>query len=415
MTVNKGLQYGWVVVGSAFIITFITCGVNFSYGVLFLPIVNEFGWSRGLASAVMLVAGIAYAVTLPFTGILADRYGYKWVLAVSAGFLSLGLILSSQIQELWQLYVFTGLLVGLSISASFAIPVALVALWFNRRQGLALGVATLGISLGTATIPLLISYLITSTGWRPALLMAGVAVAVLCIPATLLMRNPPRNVTAAGATDNKESSADQQTAPSDLDTGLTVSQSLRTRQFWMLFIMFLLFLSSLGLVMLHLVPYAVDSGIDPVRAAVLLTLIGIFGIAGRLSSGVLSDRVGIKPIMLFCTVLLGLNIGFIALCSQPWAFYVFAAVYGISYSGFVTQMVRITRKVFGGKALGSVFGALMVSDGIGFGVGPWIAGNIYDATGSYQASFLAAAAGLAVATVLVVIVRPAITKTSGTA
>ncbi|MCX5992582.1 MAG: MFS transporter [Chloroflexi bacterium] len=407
MTANKSLQYGWVVVGAAFIITFITCGVNFSYGVFFLPIVNEFGWSRGLASAVMLVAGLAYAVTLPFTGILADRYGYKWVLAVSAGFLSLGLILSSQIQELWQLYVFTGLLVGLSISASFAIPVALVALWFTRRQGLALGVATLGISLGTATIPLLISYLITSAGWRMTLLMAGMAVAVLCIPATLLMRSPPRNMPSAAA-GNKESSAGQQAEPSDLDTGLTVSQALRTGQFWMLFIMFLLFLSSLGLVMLHLVPYAVDSGIDPVRAAVLLTLIGIFGIAGRLSSGVLSDKIGIKPIMLFCTVLLGLNIAFIALCSEPWAFYVFAAIYGIAYSGFVTQMVRITRKVFGGIALGAVFGALMVSDGIGFGVGPWVAGNIYDATGSYQASFLAASAGLAVAAILVIAVRPAI-------
>jgi len=411
MTANKSLQYGWVVVSAAFIITFITCGVNFSYGVFFLPIVNEFGWSRGLASAVMLVAGIAYAVTLPFTGILADRYGYKWVLAVSAGFLSLGLILSSQIQELWQLYVFTGLLVGLSISASFAIPVALVALWFNRRQGLALGVATLGISLGTATIPLLISYLITSAGWRPVLLISGIAVAVLCIPATLLMRNPPRHTMAANSAANQESSLANQAVPSDLDTGLTVSQSLRTGQFWMLFITFLLFLSSLGLIMLHLVPYAVDFGIEPVRAAVLITLIGIFGIIGRLASGVLSDKVGIKPIMLFCTVLLGLNIAFIALYSQPWAFYVFAAIYGISYSGFVTQMVRITRKVFGGRALGSVFGALMVSDGIGFGVGPWVAGNIYDVTGSYQASFLAAAAGLALASVLVVIVKPATAKT----
>ncbi|MFA5064822.1 MAG: MFS transporter [Dehalococcoidia bacterium] len=410
MTDNKSLQYGWVVVVSAFIITFITCGVNFSYGVFFLPIVNEFGWSRGLASAVMLVAGITYAITLPFTGILADRFGYKWVLAASAGFLSLGLILSSQIQELWQLYIFTGLLVGLSISASFAIPVALVSLWFTRKQGLAVGVATLGISLGTATIPLLLSYLISSAGWRPALLQAGIATAIFCIPATLLMRNPPRNIRATSSINSAESAKAQNVVYSDLDTGLTVSQAIRTGQFWMLFTMFLLFLSSLGLVMLHLVPYAVDSGIDSVRAAVLITLIGIFGIAGRLASGVLSDRIGIKPIMVFCTVLLGLNIAFIALCHEPWAFYIFAAIYGITYSGFVTQMVRITRRVFGGKALGSVFSALMVSDGIGFGIGPWVAGNIYDATGDYQISYLAAAAGLAVATALVFIVRPATSK-----
>jgi MFS family permease len=115
--------------------------------------------------------------------------------------------------------------------------------------------------------------------------------------------------------------------------------------------------------------------------------------------------------MIFCSLLLALNIAFIAYCKEPWAFYVFASIYGITYSGFVTQMVRITRKVFGAKALGSVFGALMVSDGIGFGVGPWIAGNIYDATGSYQASFTAAAIGLMVAAVLTQVIRPAKTKT----
>ncbi|MCX5997560.1 MAG: MFS transporter [Chloroflexi bacterium] len=262
MSERRGVQYGWVIVTSAFLITFITCGVNFSYGVFFLPIVNEFGWSRGLGSVVMLVAGLAYAITLPLTGILADRYGYKWVLAVSAGCLSLGLILSSWITELWQLYIFTGLLVGLSISASFAIPVALVSLWFNKKQGLAVGIATLGISLGTATIPVLISYLISTTGWRPALLMAGIAVAVICIPATLMMRNPPRTSEVEGMLFEPENAADKQA--SDLETGLSVSEAFRTRQFWMIFVAFLLFLSSLGLVMLHLVPYAEDSGMAPI-------------------------------------------------------------------------------------------------------------------------------------------------------
>jgi MFS family permease len=192
-----------------------------------------------------------------------------------------------------------------------------------------------------------------------------------------------------------------------MQTGLTVSEAIRTGQFWMLFLIFLLFLSGLGLVMLHLVPYAVDSGIAPVQAAVLITLIGIFGMAGRLASGLLSDRIGIKPVMLFCSVLLGLNIAWIAFCQEPWAFYIFASVYGIAYSGFVTQMVRITRSVFGARALGSVFGALMVADGIGFGVGPWVAGNIFDATGSYQVSFVVAAIGLVIAAVLTVAVRPA--------
>ena len=306
MNNRVNIAYGWIVVIAAFLITFITCGVNYSYGVFFLPIINEFGWSRGLAAAVVLVAGIAYAITLPITGILADRYGYKWVFTVSTGFLAIGMLLSSQIQNLWQLYIFDGLFIGLSISASFAIPVSLVALWFTRRQGLAVGAATLGVSLGTAVIPLIITYLISAVGWRSTFLLAGITVAAICIPSALLMRRPTAAETkelSAGIV-KQGSPAPGQILDGGTDAGLSISEALRTPQFWMLFLVFLFFLLSLGLVMLHIIPYAIDSGMTPVQAATLLTLIGIFGIGGRLASGLVSDRLGIKPVIVFCLLIL---------------------------------------------------------------------------------------------------------------
>jgi MFS family permease len=414
MSSRGKIAYGWIVVIAAFLITFITCGVNYSYGVFFLPIVNEFGWSRGLAAVVVLVAGISYAITMPITGILADRYGYKWVLTISTGFLALGMVLSSQIENLWQLYIFNGLLIGLSISASFAIPVSLVALWFTRRQGLAVGAATLGVSLGTAVIPLLITYLISAVGWRLTFLLAGIAVAVICIPSALMMRSPTAAERQELSTDAGNNASPLRTRiPDDgLDAGLSVSEALRTHQFWMLFLVFLFFLLSLGLVMLHVVPYAIDSGMTPVQAATLLTLIGIFGIGGRLISGLVSDRLGIKPVIVFCLLVLALGTVWIAFHKDAWTFYSFACIYGVVYSGFVTMMVRIARHVFGAKALGSIFGALMVSDGIGFGVGPWLAGYVFDVTGSYQASFIAVTCGLVAAAVLTIIIKPALSKPS---
>lgn len=409
MNNGKKVQYGWVVVVGAFLITFITCGVNYSYGVFFLPLVNEFGWSRGLAAVVVLIAGLVYAVTLPTIGILADRYGYKWVLSISVVLLSVGLLLSSQIHELWQLYVFDGLFIGLSFSASFAIPVALVAVWFAKRQGLAVGVATLGVSLGTAIVPLLITYSISSLGWRNSFIIAGLAVAVVCIPSTLLMRRP-RTAEIYGTQGNGDGV--EPPDANDLGSGLTVTEALRTSQFWMLFSIFLLFLLSLGVVMLHIVPYAMDSGMSAVEAATLLTLIGLFGIAGRLISGVVSDRFGIKPVILVCLFFLALINGWIAFHQDARTFYLFAAIYGIVYSGFVTMMVRIARQVFGAKALGSVFGALMVADGIGFGIGPWLAGYIFDLSGGYRISFVSIAAGLVLAAVLIIIIKPADYKSS---
>ena len=405
---KQGSSYGWVIVVAAFLITFITCGINYSFGVFFLPITHDFGWTRGMVSVMVLIAGLVYASTIPICGILADRYGYRWVLAVATGCLSLGLILSSQIQSLWQLYVFNGVLIGLSISASFAIPVALVALWFSKRQGLAVGTATMGISLGTAVIPLLITYLISSVGWRPTFLIAGIATGLICIPAALVMRQPPRRewpcVAEAGlpAQDKQEK---PEMAPGE-DPGLTLSEAIRTKEFWLLFVMFVLFLLSLGLVMLHVIPYAIDSGLSPIAAAGILTFVGIFGLAGRLISGLLSDRIGIKPVILFCLFLEAAIIIWVTFSKDMGVFYTFAALFGIAYSGFVTMMVRITRYVFGPKALGSVFGFLMISDGIGFGVGPWLAGYIFDITGSYQVSLLSVAVGLVAAAAITLVIKP---------
>lgn len=401
-------SYGWAIVVATFLITCITCGINFSFGVFLLPITGDLGWTRGTISVVFLIAGLVYAATIPICGLLADRYGYRWVLAVSTACLSLGLIFSSQIHSLWQLYLFNGALVGLSISASFAIPVALVALWFTRRQGLAVGTATLGISLGTALIPLLNTYLLSSVGWRLTYLIAGIAVAIICIPSALIMRKPPISRVSASAADNISGHSNLEDRATEAeDPGFTLSEAVRTREFWFLFVLFLLFLLTLGLVMLHIIPYAVDSGLSPLEAAAIFTLIGVFGLIGRFASGLLSDRIGIKPVILFCLILEAAIIVWITFCREMWVFYTFAAFFGIAYSGFVTMMVRITRYVFGSRALASVFGCLMISDGIGFGVGPFLAGYIFDFTGSYTISLLTVAVGLVAASVLTLIIKPA--------
>ena len=206
------------------------------------------------------------------------------MLTVSTGFLAIGLILSSQIQNLWQLYIFDGLFIGLSISASFAIPVSLVALWFTRRQGLAVGVATLGVSLGTAVIPLIITYLISEP--RMAFHFSPRRDSGRCYmhPFGAFNAKPHCSRKAKFSADSQgQDLSSIKTSPGDsTDTGLSISEALHTRQFWMLFLVFLFFLLSLGLVMLHIVPYAVDSGMTPVQAATLLTLIGYLASAGVL-------------------------------------------------------------------------------------------------------------------------------------
>jgi MFS family permease len=354
----------------------------------------------------MLVAGAVYCVTLLATGPLSERYGYKWLLAASLTSLGIGLLLTSQIHELWQLYIFNGLFIGLSIAASYAIPVALVALWFTRRQGLALGVATLGVSMGTAFVPLGISSLIEALDWRATLFIAGIAVIAISIPSVLLIRQPPLLLRQQ----EEDTSADSP-GPDTAWGGLTLGEAVRTGMFWMTFIILLIFLTSLSLTMLHMVPYAIDSGLTPIQAAFLLTLVGITGIAGRLVSGMVSDRFGAKPVMLSGLALLALITLMLALRQQHWPFYLFAALFGFGYSSIATMMVRMTRYIFGIKALGSIFSILMIADGIGMGLGPWLAGLIFDITGGYFLTFIGVSIALAAAAVMTGLVRPAAVKT----
>lgn len=399
---STNAAYGWVVVAAAFIITFVTCGINFSFGTLILPIVNEMGWSRGLVSSVMLVVGAVYSVTLLATGYLSERYSYKWVLGISMAMLGIGLLLSSQVHELWQLYVYNGLFIGLSIAASYAIPVALVALWFTKRQGLAVGVATLGVSLGTAFVPLAVSALIQAFDWRTTLAIAGITVITVAIPAMLLIRQPPLLLKQ-----QENQAATENTRTETAWEGLTLGQALHTGRFWTLFAVLFIFLTSLNLTMLHIVPYAIDSGLTPIQAASLLTLVGIFGIAGRLISGIVSDRYGVKPVMLCGLALLALITLMLAFKQQQWPFYLFAALFGLGYSSIATMMVRMTRYVFGIRALGSIFSILMIGDGIGMGVGPWIAGYIFDITGGYFITFIAVSVALTLAVIMTIAIKPA--------
>jgi MFS family permease len=223
------------------------------------------------------------------------------------------------------------------------------------------------------------------------------------------MRQPPRKVLTAVVKEGRPVHETSGPEPEG-DAGLTLSEAVHTKEFWLLFIMFVLFLLSLGLVMLHVIPYAIDSGLSPIAAAGILTFVGIFSLAGRLISGLLSDRIGIKPVILFCLFLEAAIIIWVTFSKDMWVFYTFAALFGIAYSGFVTMMVRITRYVFGPRALGSVFGFLMISDGIGFGVGPWLAGYIFDITGSYLVSLLSVAVGLVAAAVITLVIKPPVRK-----
>jgi MFS family permease len=393
---SQGLFFGWWVVGAAFLINAVTIGAFYSYGVFFLPLKADFGWSRTLLSGVALTGGLTYAATVPLAGWLADRYGFRPVTAAAAALLGLGFFLCSLVRNVWQLYFFAGVVCGLGAPMGIALPLSLVARWFRKRQGLALGVASTGIGLGAATIPLLTTGLISTLGWRASYGLLGLLIWITCLPAALItLRDPaPEEVKAreGGPAVLKDSFH-----PRLAETSLSLSQAVRTTSFWTLFGVFGLSIFCLGLAMTHLVPHARDTGLSAVTAAGLLSAMGIFSIAGRLLSGLISDRIGARLVLAAGLLVQSAMMLWLAGADSIRAFYLFAVMFGLSYGGTVVLIPKLTSHLFGLGSIGAIFGALSVADGLGYGTGPLMAGYVFDRTGSYRMSFFIAASALLLA------------------
>ncbi len=401
---KQGIYYGWIVVIAAFLIMAIVCGVFYSYGVFFIPIMTDFGWTRALTSGVALFSGLIYTITVPLTGFLADKYGFKLLIIICAGIMGLGLTLAPHIQTTWQLYLLLGLLPGLGASTAVVLPTAALTQWFVRRRGMALGIAQSGIGVGAALVPLLATYLISGHGWRITYVILGLLIWLICIPVALLgIRNPEPDYLQAH--EGRETTEIDPYSQGKKNHEYTLAEAASTSTFWFLFVLYGLCIFGLGLATTHVVPYAQDMGLSAMTAAGLLTTIGGCSIIGRVSSGMISDKVGAWPVLLLCLILQTILMACLIKADAPWMFFIFAAFFGISYGGYIILIPKLTSQFFGLKSMGAVYGGLSVGDGIGFATGPIFAGYLFDKMGSYDISFLSVAAGMFVAVILAFILR----------
>ena len=400
---KKEIYYGWIVVAGVFFMVAVSCGSFYSFGVFFVPIMEEFGWTRGVISGVLFVSGITYAVAVPLIGSIADRFGYKWISIVTAGLMGLGFVLGSRVQTVWQMYLFIGFLPGIGACAAIPLPLSLITNWFVRRQGLALGIASAGIGTGAATLPLMVTSIETQFGWRTAMFVVGALILLIYIPIALFVIRPPKSDYVAAHEGNPQIDTNHVSNSHNQDSSLL--QALKTSQFWSLFGIFGFCILCLGLIITHLVPYARDTGISPMSAASLLTIMGLCSIAGRLTAGVFSDRVGANRV-LFCGLFLqGVMILWLSRMSSLGMFYFFAFLFGIAYGGNLVMIPRLTASIFGVKYMGAIYGSLSVADGIGFAIGPVLAGYLFDLSGSYNDAFLITAVGVFIAVALTFVLR----------
>ncbi len=394
---RRRFNYGWLIVIVGALMMAVTYGLMYSYSVFFKPMASYFDWDRATVSAVYstsLVLRGAFSIGI---GWLADRYGAVKVLVFCGVMMSLGLILSSRVSALWQFFVAYALIESIGLSGTFGIVTTLVSRWFTRNRGLALALVSSGVGLGTLVIVPGAERLISAMDWSRAYLVFGIAAGVIMVAAAFFMRPAPPAALRPPAFPARTPSSEIKTAGGILDRTqeLGLWKSISSPRMIVLLAAFLIFFFCNQMVTVHLVNYATDTGINPLAAAGLISIIGVISIAGRMVIGTCSERIGINNALIFTHVFLVLSFLCLIFSHDMWSFYLFAAIFGFTYGGEVPQIPLFIGKFFGTRTMATLMGLTLFVGNIGGALGAWAGGRIFDVSGSYRWAFITgAAAGL---------------------
>ena len=356
-----------MVVWATFVCLAVIFGVSYSFAAFFENFAKEFAAQRADVSWIFGLCGLVYFVLGAGGGMLADRWGPRLVCMTGMVFIAMGLFLTSLAQSLTTVYLSYGLLVGLGIAFVYTPSIASVQPWFNKRRGLASGIASSGVGAGTLILPVVVSYLLTEINWREALQLMSFGVLMIGLTAGFLLKRAP----------NLSGNASGQLP------GLTLSAALKTPSFKWLYMGTLLGAPVMFVPFAHISAAARDAGVPDAQAVGLVGLIGIGSLVGRFAIGWLADRMGrIKTLMLM-QGLMGLSYLVWAGAQDPWVFAVFALWFGLSYGSIVSLLPAICMDLFGGRAVSAIIGTLYTGAALGNLLGPVLAGQVFDMTQSY--------------------------------
>jgi MFS family permease len=386
--------FGWMVVAGAFLVLFIGFGAAYSFAAFFQSLKDEFDATRGQLSLVFAITGALYFSLGAISGLLADRFGPRRVIATGVLLIAAGLLAASRAETLWQVYLTYSVGVGIGVGFAYVPAVGAVQRWFVRRRGFASGLAVAGIGIGTLAVPPLAAGLIDLTDWRTTyVLLACLTLAVGLTAARLIEHSPAgRGLEPDGDDQERAAISDQRGEPArsplPAPGSRSVREALRSRPFWLLYGSCAATCLGLFIPFVHLAPYARDHGLSEVTGAVLVGLIGAGSAVGRLALGGAADRLGRRRSLALAFALMGVMQVWWLFSTSGWALAVFALLFGAAYGGFVALLPALTVDYFGTANAGGIIGFLYTAASVGTLIGPTVAGVMYDVSESYALPIL---------------------------
>lgn len=368
-----------------------------AFAVLYLPLVAEFGGSRGevaaVHSAMLLLSGFGG----PFIGWAFDRVGPRRLFQGGALLAAAAFVAASRVESLPALIIVYGVVGGLGLAMlGSQANMILAALWYPTARGRAIAVADLGTGFGAFCFVPLAHALEFAIGWRGTLLAWAALLVAVVVPLNAFQRVPERVRPAASPAPVAASS-------------WTLPLALRSPAFWWLGLTRFCSAFAFPLLNTHMVAYAVGQGVAPAAAAAALGTVSLVSLPGRLATGWLSDRIGRAPTLTLTYASAAIGIGclaVLALTHSPVWLGLYVLFYGLAQGSSGIVASARAADVFAGASFGTIYGWLTLAIGPGEALGAWIGGTIFDLTGSYLGAFAFAVAALAVGVAAMWRVRP---------
>ncbi|MBI4308066.1 MAG: MFS transporter [Chloroflexi bacterium] len=381
---------GWNIVALASMGMLFNVGIGtYAFSLFFVPMAQDLGWSRTAISAAIALRVLFHSLAGPIAGPLVDRPGgAKWVMVVGTILGGAGIVSLNWVHTIPQFYIAYGVLWGIASAAiGEIVTFSIVAKWFVRRRGRAMSLATLGISFGGIAMAPLTQTLLSTIGWRMGWVILGVLTWLVMIPLTIaVMKRAPEDVGLQPDGDPLGAPISSSAAPQE--QSWTPREALRTPALWLIIVNINLGYLGLAALLTHLVPYMRDKGLDPSDAAWILWGYAVFAFIAKPMWGVIVERVHVRWCIAVSYAVVGVGYLVVVALQSFVPLFAWAVVHSLAQGGFLLLVTMAWATYYGRAFLGTIQGVIAPFTLSASGIGPLLAGYIYDASKSYDAAFI---------------------------
>lgn len=390
-------------------------GLNFyGFSAFFVPLSQEFGWSRTALSGVISLARLEGGFLGPFEGYLADKFGPRKVMLVGIPLMGTGFILLSQVESLLSFYLVYILAITLGSALGTFVPVnAAIAHWFIKKRSRAFGFVMSGVGVGGAIFLPLLGWTIVTYGWRPAAVAGGILILIIGLPVATVMRHKPEQYgqypdginPMTSQNDHSHSFDSNERSREQAIQEFGPLQTLRTSSFWLLGTSVALrALVTTGFT-IHFVAMMVDRGFSLPLASSLLGWVALLSLSGRIGLSWLGDFVEKRYLLAGALMVMAMTLVAMSLAKSFLVFMLILVIYSTAYGGSIVLPLPIQGDYFGRKSFATIRGLLSTVQTIGMMIGPIFAGITYDLTENYFVAFLGFAVAASLGSLVLLLLK----------